>query len=313
MAMNNLIIEQEACGNPTDNSGAVFPDPLLSWRDSKCVEERLRRIKESLPEKVLPIYPLIQLLVTAIAPSRIYMLQYGSGQDAPSASTELLVVGGGRTDKPFAEMGTVLEMANLGGWDVDCSLYNEGSVIEGLRNGHIFYSLYFTEDGVVYDSGSPTYPVTSLENLNLAKQRARERFREQYEKSQDFLQCAISLNKSHPSAVTMFLIHQAAELIYRGILLSLNGYDRKTHEIRALIRHSGKVGRSLRSVFNLGNPDDIRLLKILDTAYLSARYDDNYQVDLNDLPALFNRICLLQQNAQHFVNEVTTPKPAKFT
>jgi HEPN domain-containing protein len=302
--MKNLTLGAGANSNHLDNIEAELLMPFRSLKESRCLEERLRSIKESLPEKALPIYPVIQLLVTVIAPSRIYMLQNDVGQDNASSSTELLVVAGGRTDKPFPEVGIALEMANLGGWDVACSLYNEGSVIEGLRKGHIFYSLYFTDERVVYDDGSLIYPITSSDNLTAVKNQSFERFNNQFEKSKDFLQCAITLNERHPSSITLFLLHQAIELIYRGILLSLSGYDRKTHEIRALIKHSRKVARPLEKVFDINKPSELKLLQLLDGAYLACRYEDKYKTDMTDLFSLFEKAMLLQSWSQHLVRQV---------
>lgn len=151
--------------------------------------------------------------------------------------------------------------------------------MEGLRNGHIFYSLNCVPENLVYDDEKITYPATSPEALRNLKQLTSEKFIGYYDKAIDFYNSAITLNQTRSTSITLFMLHQAVELIYRGLLLSLSGYDKKTHEIRALKKYLCRCAPQINECFPGKTENEKRLLEILDAAYLRAMYEDDYTID----------------------------------
>lgn len=69
-----------------------------------------------------------------------------------------------------------MRLAYLNDWRVNCSLHGEGSIIDGLRKGHIFYSLQCIPENLVYDGKVTAYPVTPPETLREMKSKAYKKF-----------------------------------------------------------------------------------------------------------------------------------------
>jgi len=277
--------------------------------DADCQEisdwkGKLISIIQQIPSKADSLKPIIQFIVTTISPAKIYMLQHkDAGNPAKGGYIDLLIIMSGKNSVPFIELEPILEMPYVKNQRVSCSLHSEDNVLEGLRNGHIFYSLNCIPEKLVYDDKTTQYPTTTPEALQEAKNRLKEKFTQAFEKSQHFYESAVSLHKSHPSQIIAFMLHQATELTYRGILQSLNGYDKKTHEIRAFKKHIRRCAPSLNTVFPDNTEEEKRLLDILEKAYLSARYEDQYEIQENDLDVLFTKVKQLQATAKEIVEE----------
>jgi HEPN domain-containing protein len=231
------------------------------------------------------------------------MLQNEDSQKR-SAHIDLLIVISSKAEVSFTELEPILDIVYLKDQHVSCSLHNEGNVLEGLRNGHIFYSLNFIPENLVYDDKALSYPVTSPETLCTIKQLALEKFTGCHDKATDFYNSALSLNQVRSTPITLFMLHQAVELTYRGLLLSLNAYDKKTHEIRVLKKYIRRCAQPLNECFP-GIKVEHKLLEILDTAYLRARYEENYAIEDNDLALLFEKVKLLLISSKEFVENVT--------
>jgi hypothetical protein len=83
------------------------------------------------------------------------MMKYPDvGTTIPYKYIDLLIVISPKSGTSFTELQPVLDMAYLNDWRVNCSLHSEGNIIDGLRNGHIFYSLQCIPDNMIYDDES---------------------------------------------------------------------------------------------------------------------------------------------------------------
>lgn len=87
------------------------------------------------------------------------------------------------------------------------------------------------------------------------------------------------------------------------MLKSLNGYDKKTHEIRSLKKHILRCAKSLNCVFPDNNEEEKRLLDILEAAYIDSRYGDAIFLIEEDVLIFMKRIRQLQDIASKIVSE----------
>ncbi|WP_298737639.1 HEPN domain-containing protein [uncultured Chitinophaga sp.] len=285
----------------------VFINADADTAEVRDWKEKLISIAEQIPAQADTLKPLIQFLVASISPAKIYMLQHkDTATTAIGGFIDLLIVISGKNNVPFTEMEPVLEMVYLKDQRVACSLHSEGNVIEGLRNGHIFYSLNCIPENLVYDDKVAMYPSTTPEAMQELKQRLREQFMLNFKKAIDFNESATYLHENNPSHIIGFLLHQAVELTYRSVLQSLNGYDKKTHEIRSLKKHIRRCAPQLNSIFPDDTDEEKRLLDILENAYLKARYDSQYNIPECDLSKLFDKVMRLQETAKKIVEEKTS-------
>jgi HEPN domain-containing protein len=300
-------------GDITDNhintyNTNVFMYPDQDMAEIKRWKERLISITEQVPAEADKIKPLIQFMVTTIAPAKIYMMKYPDvNTTVPDKYIDLLIVISSKNNTPFTELQPILDIAYLNGWRVSCSLHSEGNVIDGLRKGHIFYSLQCIPENLIYDDKVTTYPVTPPEILREMKSKAYIKFEQNFANALDFHEGAVYLHENSTSRLTGFMLHQAAELTYRGILQSLNGYDKKTHEIRVLRKYVRRCAPQLCPIFSDDLEEEKRILDILESAYSYSRYESDYEISEGDLNVLFEKIILLQDMAQKVVHTVLTP------
>jgi HEPN domain-containing protein len=209
----------------------------------------------------------------------------------------------------------VLEIPYLKGQHVFCSFHLEAVVMKGLQNGHVFYSLNCIPENLVYDNETVDYPVTAPEILEELKQQIVEKFLPAFERALDFHESAAYLyeNENQESPIIPFLLHQAVELTYRGILQGLGGCPNysgnrakdttTTHTIRILQKLARCCAPQLNIVFPDNTGEEKRLLDLLEHAYADARYDNRYVVPKDDLSKLFDRVILLQGIAKNLVKE----------
>jgi HEPN domain-containing protein len=302
--MEALKYNYGSINNKIDYHTTVFLHPdgvpavITDWK------EKLLAILQGLPDKTDNIKPLIQLLVVTIAPAKIYMMKQEAAENGNSDTIiDLLIVLTAKPGITFPELEPILNIASSQNSRVICSLHNEGNVLEGLRNGHYFYCLHCNPENLVYDDKVKEYPIVPAETLAAIKRKALEEFNHHFQKAEDFYKIAVMLyqDQPQPSPLIMFMLHQAVEFIYRGSLQSLNGYDKKTHEIRVLMRHVRHHTRQLNSVFTDNVSEGTRIIQLLDKAYSDARYEEKYTINEKDLAFVFEKVDRLHKLAKKMV------------
>jgi HEPN domain-containing protein len=117
----------------------------------------------------------------------------------------------------------------------------------------------------------------------------------------DFYASAEALHQRKPARIIAFLLHQAVEFSYRGVLLSLNGYEKRTHEIHVLKKHTRRCAPQLGTIFSSNEQEEKRLTELLNSAYLSSRYDSHYEVSEIDLNIIFEKVKALQDVCKRLV------------
>jgi HEPN domain-containing protein len=280
----------------------IFLNEDENSRDARDWKERLLTIIQQIPETADTLKPIIQFLVTTVAPTKIYRVDNRNiKSDTTEKYIDLLLVIPNKNNIPFIELEPIIEIPYLKESRVVCSLHNEGVIKQALGNGHIFYTLNFTAENLVYDDKAVSFPATSIGAVQEMKQKAREIFSQHFERAQNFYSCAEYLHQRNPGKIIPFLLHQATEFTYRGVLMSLNGYDKRTHDIHSLKKHTRRCAPQLTTIFSPDVEEEKRLTILLEKAYLESRYENNYAVNENDLTVFFERLKLLQDSCKELV------------
>jgi HEPN domain-containing protein len=267
-------------------------------------EIKLSAISNDIRFRAEGIKPLIQFLVATIAPAKIYMLNQNVTSYHDSRSIiDLLLIMPGTCSVAFPELEPIINIASSQYQYVSCSLHHEGSVLEWLRKGHVFYSLNCIPDNLVYDNGVLNYPAKSHQDLLDIKEKAIQIFNWYFGKAQEFYGCAESLHKNNCSSLVMFMLHQAAELTFRGILIGLNGYDKRTHEIRVLMKYTRRCAPALNQLFLEEINKGKHIMQLLDKAYIVGRYSSEYTIEENLLSLTFEKVKLLHFTASKIVEQ----------
>lgn len=299
------------CGNVTNKvyttnvfiNGTGEEPELLQWK------ERLREIADGIPRASGELEPLVQLVVAALAPAQIYRLRHPAlnGSKEPPF-VDLLFLMPARCTVPFTELEPVLELAWIRNRRVACSLHNEGNVREALRNGHRFYTFALREENRIYDSGELSLPHPAAEAVQKALVSCRQTFSLYHGKAEWFWKSAAAMEGNE--VLALFMLQQAAEMIFRGLLLSLNGYDKKTHELRSLKKHLRRCAPQMAGIFPDNTEEESRLLTLLENAYLDARYNTDFKVSEEEYGILPQRVQNLMKAAQEVVQKATAALPA---
>lgn len=113
---------------------------------------------------------------------------------------------------------------------------------------------------------------TAVERLDLGLKKAREFW---------------LLAQQSEGDMKPFLFHQTTEIALRSILFSWEKLDKKTHEIRVLLRFASKYNSKFETVFS---KNDESLLNLLDKCYTHTRYKQSFKVENKDLVSLEEKV-----------------------
>jgi uncharacterized protein len=105
-----------------------------------------------------------------------------------------------------------------------------------------------------------------------------------------------------------FLLHQAAERYYHAASLVLSGYKDRTHDLEKLAQKAAEQHPRLVEALPKTEPEDERLFTLLRKAYIEARYNKAYRINLDELSALQGRVLGLAGR----VREASLEKLASF-
>lgn len=122
-------------------------------------------------------------------------------------------------------------------------------------------------------------PTLSEEDRKLIFTKAAERLEAGLDKAKEFWSLALQANYE----MAPFLLHQSAEMALRAILIAWEKLEKKTHEIRVLLRYASKYNPEFGSIFP---SEEETLLNLLDKCYANSRYQAGFKVPEKDLPSL---------------------------
>src|SRR5690606_18868702 len=91
-------------------------------------------------------------------------------------------------------------------------------------------------------------------------------------------------------AIAAFLLHQAAEVLLKAVLVTFTGYRPKTHDLGELERRCTRASPGIGPLVPQDAPDRARLAALLRAAYVDARYSFGFEVSREDLEALAGHI-----------------------
>ena len=94
--------------------------------------------------------------------------------------------------------------------------------------------------------------------------------------------------------MTSFMLHQATEYFIKTIPLVFALYGHKEHDLEFLIEKCKIYTMELAKVFPRDTPEEKRLFELLRSAYVEARYTDDFVVTKEDIDALMPKVELLR-------------------
>lgn len=107
-------------------------------------------------------------------------------------------------------------------------------------------------------------------------------------------------------AMSAFMLHQALEQTYRFLECILMGKDKITHSIRCHQATLLKIYPYDNAVFDPDNLTDENLLETLDVIYRATRYEDDFQITLETLEKIEQKMKALTELSETIIIQITT-------
>ena len=230
--------------------------------------------------------PVVKLIIETIAPRMIFEVRHPSVGNQNTSITELLIVVPDSRQKRLSELEPILDLLTVSDRFFSCSLHTSSHIIDKLKSGHIYFSLVCIPQNLIYTNGMLELPEKPeiLDNIVAETQKT---FDTGHQKAQAFHTSA--LNQSERS-LGLFMLQQAAELIFRTVALVLYGCEKKTHSFKALKQITRRVAPALNEVLPANTTEEQRLLQLLEDAYINGRYANDFEVSEADFQTLNHRV-----------------------
>ncbi|MXV53318.1 HEPN domain-containing protein [Pedobacter sp. HMF7647] len=231
----------------------------------------------------------IRLLIETLKPEKIFhVMQQLIGEQ----KQELLIIILPYTcPKSLNQLQPYVDFAITGQPSITCMLHRSDWLDRQLEEGHPFYSFACTEKNLLYDTGVKPLPKLSPQLEELVLLKVKRGFDQAFERSVSFLEGAwFYFHNESNRPLTMFMLHQAAELALRAAICPFCGRQKRSHEIRVLLRCAGYYLPALTASLKI----DPELAKLLDEAYMQGRYRGDWSVTNEQVNAAFYMVDRLQ-------------------
>lgn len=168
-------------------------------------------------------------------------------------------------------------------------------VNDALVQGQYFFSDIKREGIILYESDKRE--LSEVGNLTQQEYKAiaEKQFVKWYKTAQSFYiahESSIAIPDYNTAA---FLLHQSAEHSYACLLLVLTNYKPHTHNLSRLNSLAISQNERIAEVFQQDNKIKRRYFQLLKKAYVDARYSEHFEITIEELQWLGERVRFLHQ------------------
>lgn len=177
---------------------------------------------------------------------------------------------------------------------VNFIVHDLNDVNQQLSHGRPFFTDIAEQGIALYEAEG--FPLTTPRVLppDEARAEAQKYFDYWHPLSVHALKLAKSSIENGVPRDAAFMMHQAVERAYHGVLLVLKLYSPKSHRLAFLRSHCEEVAPALTEAWPRENKADRRRFELLRRAYLDARYSPHYKITDEELAWLSERVDVLQ-------------------
>ena len=159
-----------------------------------------------------------------------------------------------------------------------------------LSEGRYFYVDILAQGIMLYDSEEYQLATPCDLDYPKIKKMAQEYLNNKFSRANSFLFDVPNPLKRKDYKQASFYLHQATENFLKSIPLVYVLYGYKEHDLEFLIEKCKPYTLELAKVFPRDTPEEERLFKLLQRAYVEARYNDDFAVSKDDTDALTVRV-----------------------
>lgn len=163
-----------------------------------------------------------------------------------------------------------------------------------LERGRPFFVDIVRQGIALYDAEG--FCFTSPRDLpeDEAREEARRHFDEWFPSAVGFLEQAKYASQNGRAKIAAFEFHQSAERFYHCALLVLSLYSPKSHRLNFLRSQGEQVAPELATAWPRDDRFARRCFELLRQAYVNARYSPHYEITVEELAWIGERVTVLQ-------------------
>lgn len=230
---------------------------------------------------------ILQQLVDRVMTERIFQFSYPF---LDGSHDRLLIVLNSKVNVSPATLEPIIDLCLSEVPDLSYLLIPSGELKTAIKGGHLFYSAVCQGQNQIYHDGQKPLLFPSREELEAMRTKAEARFQEGRAKAADFkdgMQFYRSKGNLHQAA---FMLHQVTELSLRALSMAVFKKDKPTHSLQQHLKTGSRFIPGLATVFPKADAYEYGLLQLLDKAYTTVRYKNNYVIEEEELANLIRKI-----------------------
>lgn len=288
------------CSSSTENSVQVFPlYKVLKQLIEACwlINQRAQsRTNFPVNGETQIFQPLVHFITSVVPAEYIFCLHHSNNL------TDLMVILDRECGRSFSELEPLLEFATVGFPNISCTLHSYGTLNDLIEKGRLYYLRVCKPENCLYiKPGSTPFPNTASHLLADVAKSMIPIFIKGIGKADRFYQGATNYLSVGEQALATFMLQQACELTYRTLLQIMRGTEIKSHELSVLRKHLRRYFPEVIGIFAENEKEELRLLNILERAYIDARYHTHFSIAESDIQLIHNRtFCLIEQTRKSF-------------
>ena len=181
-------------------------------------------------------------------------------------------------------------------------VYTSSHITSEIKRGNIFISSACLTENLIYDPENISVPSPEPTKITEILSQAIAQFHFGAGRSGSLMEGAAFYFAKRELSLTMFMLHQATELLQRGILLSLTNQNLRSHSI---IEFNSKLRKCMPKLVFLedDSSEEKYLVERLEYSYSSARYNIAYEVPEENVWQLFRKLRTYTNTTMQTFNE----------
>lgn len=159
-----------------------------------------------------------------------------------------------------------------------------------LKKAHYFETEIKREGIILYDSGA--YKLERRHKLKFDEihERAQKYYNDKFARAISFFLDVPHAAGRNDYKQASFYLHQATEHSLRTIELVFTLYSSKEHKLAEFMNRCKRFTTEIFKVFPRDTPEEERLFKLLERAYVESRYNPDFEITKEDIDALLPKV-----------------------
>lgn len=159
-----------------------------------------------------------------------------------------------------------------------------------LTKAHYFETEIKRQGIILYDSGE--YKLARRRKLNFdeIQERAQKYYDDKFYTAIDYLNGVSFYCGNGRYKTASFHLHQSTEHFFRTIELVFTLYSPKEHKLAEFMNRCKRFTTEIFKALPRDTPEEERLFKLLERAYVESRYNPDFEITKEDIDALLPKV-----------------------